>query len=62
MGLRGLGSLSFRDNLTMAGVVQFHAKLFNVTVDISRYNPCLVSPVCSLWPVLYITADKQTGS
>ena len=27
MGLRGLGSLSFRDNLTMAGVVQFHAKL-----------------------------------
>ena len=28
MGLRGLGSLSFRDNLTMAGVVQFHAKLF----------------------------------
>ena len=28
MGLRGLGSLSFQDNLTMAGVVQFHAKLF----------------------------------
>ena len=27
MGLRRLGSLSFRDNLTMAGVVQFHAKL-----------------------------------
>ena len=30
MGLRRLGSLSFRDNLTMAGVVQFHAKLFHI--------------------------------
>ena len=30
MGLRRLGSLSFRDNLTMAGVVQFHAKLLNL--------------------------------
>ena len=30
MGLRRLGSLSFRDNLTMAGVVQFHAKLLQI--------------------------------
>ena len=28
MGLRRLGSLSFLENLKMAGVVQFHAKLF----------------------------------
>ena len=27
MGLRRLGSLSFLENLKMAGVVQFHAKL-----------------------------------
>ena len=62
MGLRRLGSLSFRDNLTMAGVVQFHAKLLRIERLSSEGGDVITKQNVQLEPCFYKSRSDKIDS